>query len=257
MLPFCRALVRSAQQQLAGQVPQLLSLLDLGPDMGTAAADVMQALQGISVGPGSVFWGARAPSNLSAKVAALRASAPVQRVINAAISAAPGLGHGPTTFYIGVSVSASHVVSGSVGLGWHVGPNNEQFIGLSLGLGGVTNIGIQEVVNLGAVNLGVMAGAPHSFKGMGCRLQIDLEEVAQAALGVTGTIPLRMIDWNNCGPHLLLAVGAGELRVDLAGALPILSTWATFNGHGCLNRLYAWIGPLTVAHPVAANGAAI
>lgn len=208
----------SDQQAFRGRLSYLQSLAAYMPDLLTAAKPVTDALSAIRVGPTALFWGLDIPDALQRSVRSLPQQAAVTRLVSAA-GVTSSIDR-PPTFYLGISLSASFILSGGYSLGFLMGTGSNAYTlaVLTLNGGGVTNAGIQATVEAC-----VMWQEPEVFLGFGAYVQADGGEFFQGSLGVSGNIPLHLNAFDNCGPALNAGAGVSILPLDIAGGISY--TW--------------------------------
>lgn len=184
-------------------------------DLLAASRAVVAALRNTDVGPGVFFWGLNFSSEVWQAVEDLAQDARVARFRTAAVTGAPQLGSsGATTFYVGVTLNVSFVISGGYSLGFLLCPGVRPMGVLSYNVGATTNAGLQAVVDLA-----VLWALPEDALGWGSYVQGDGGEFFQGSLGAMGGIPLHLRTWDNCGPVFSAGVGVSVLPLDVAGGL--------------------------------------
>lgn len=209
---------RSAQTDFAGSHNYLLGLAPLMSGLAAAASAVTTQLQSTPVGPGALFWGLSFSSQMSQALQTLNQSPQVVAFRNAAVAGAPGLTtNGTPTFYIGIALNASFIISGGYSLGFVIGPT-ETLAVLSVNVGLVTNAGVAAVVDIG-----LSPNPPSTTLGWGSYVQADAGEFFQVSVGVSGGIPLHIVAKDNCGPMFSVGAGVSALPIDIAGGFSY--TW--------------------------------
>lgn len=199
-----------------GKLPYLQDLASLLPDVLTAAKPITDSLYSKPVGPGSLFWGLDFDSSIQQAARSLPNDQRVNRLVAAATRGANVTSASSPTFYIGISLSASFLLSGGYSLGFLIGTGRTAYnlAVLTLNGGGVLNAGLQ-----GTVEVAVFWQEPSFFLGLGAYEQIDGGEFFQGSVGASGNVPLDLSNWSNCGPAINFGVGLSVSPVDIAAGL--------------------------------------
>jgi hypothetical protein len=209
-----RAVAQPAQDFLTAQVAALQALAPYVTNALAAAEPVVAALRAISVGPGALFWGLSISTQLSQAVQAMHQDSRITALVDKGKQTLPL--QNDASFYVGIGMSASFVISGGYNLGFLLrtpGTSESQFAALTLNAGGASNIGIQGSVDFGFVN----PRTPSDSLGLGSYVQVDMGEVFQGSIGLSGGVPL--IPGTNAGFAVSGGVGISVLPIDVAGGL--------------------------------------
>lgn len=210
-----RAVAQPAQDFLTAHIAALQELATDATNALEAVKPIAEALRAISVGPSSLFWGLSISSELNQAVQTMHQDPRITTLVSRAMQLAPLPRN--FSFYIGIGGSLSWFISGGYSLGFLLNatpnPSEPQFAVLTLNAGGATNIGIQASVDIGFVN----PQTPRNSLGIGAYAQVDMGEVLQLSMGVSGGVPLRVGE--NAGLMVAGSLGVSVLPADIAAGL--------------------------------------
>lgn len=209
-----------SQSSFETALPYVRGLGRYIPDVVTAAKPITDLLKlsAQSLGPGSIFFGQDPDPTAAAAVQRLTEDPSLTRLMTAARTGALPV-HPVIYVGIGVNFSFFATLGASIGFLIGTGPNRYTLFSLIVSGGGITNIGLQAVVEVGLF----LHQEPSQLLKLGSYMQVGGGEFIQGSLGISGNSPPHLDTWDNCGPALSLGIGLSGASADIGAGMSY--TW--------------------------------